>query len=64
MSSYKSNRQARAEYLANEQLNRERNKRSYERRKAKSSNGTVIILLLLLVLAFYLVNQRRAGAYG
>jgi len=62
--SYKSNKRARAEYLANEQLNRETNRRNYERKKAKASSGTWIIVLLLLVLALYVVNHRRTPIPG
>lgn len=59
---YKSNKQARAEYLLNEAKNREINRRNYERRKAKgrstSSFGKVILLVLVLFLLVQLLSRR------
>jgi len=56
---YKSNREMRAEYLANEQKNRERNRTAYERRKSKKSSGVNwLVVILVLVVAFYFIKQR------
>jgi hypothetical protein len=57
---YKSNRQSRAEYLANEAKNREMNRRNSDRRKARSaSRGRTSTFgkVIFLVMAFFLFMQ-------
>jgi hypothetical protein len=52
---YKSNKEARAEYLANEQKNREVNQQRYARsKKCKSSNAMVRAILLIALVLFLL----------
>ena len=53
---YKSNKQARAEYLANESKNRERNRRAYERRKERGGGGGIGKVVVFLVIAFFVVQ--------
>jgi hypothetical protein len=55
---YKSNRKMRAEYLANEQKNRERNRAGYERRKRRKSRASFLLVFVVVVIALYLVKQR------
>ena len=61
---YKSNKQARAEYVANENKNRGRNRGAYERRKERASSGgglgKAILLIVALVLIVQYMNQRRS----
>ena len=61
---YKSNKQARAEYVANENKNRERNRRAYERRKERASSGgglgKATLLIVALVVTVQYMNQRRS----
>jgi len=52
---YKSNKQARAEYLANEQKNRERHQKTYQRQKEKKRwNSLVLFALIVLAVIWYL----------
>lgn len=55
---YRSNRDMRAAYLANEQKNRA----AYERRKGKKSNGVnwVMVIVLLLVVLYFV--KHRGGS--
>jgi hypothetical protein len=53
---YKSNREARAEYLAIEQKNRERNRASYERRKRKKRGVNWVVIIVLVVIALFLIK--------
>jgi hypothetical protein len=53
---YKSNKQARVEYLLNEAKNRATNRRNHERRKAKRSSTTFGKAILVLFLLFFLVQ--------
>jgi len=56
---YKSNKQARAEYRENEQRNRERNQKTYQRQKEKKSwNAVVIFALIVLIILWYLGSHR------
>ncbi len=57
---YKSNKQARAEYLENEARNRERNAIAYERRKARrgrSPRAIMLLALVLILIAWYLSHR-------
>jgi hypothetical protein len=65
---YKSNKQARAEYLANESKNREANRRRNERKQGPSSDGgrsgnlgKAIFLVLLVFLFIQYINHRSTS---
>jgi hypothetical protein len=58
--SYKSNREMRAESLADEQRNYERNRAAYERRKSKNAGGVNwLLIIVIIIVAFYFVRQQR-----
>jgi len=57
---YKSNRQARSEFLENEMRNRERNRRAYAKRKAGARFDKIgIVAFLFFLIALYLVSHHR-----
>ncbi|HLI85795.1 MAG TPA: hypothetical protein VKV17_17910 [Bryobacteraceae bacterium] len=59
---FKSNKEARAEYLANEQKNRERNRAAYARRKRKKARVNWLVLFVLIVIALFLI-KRQGGVW-
>jgi hypothetical protein len=53
---YKSNRQARAEYLENEARNRERNARDYAHRKSRGGSRKIALAILALILIVWYLS--------
>jgi len=58
---YKSNKQARQEYLDNELKNKESNRRAYESQKQRRSspNLTLFVIVALLVLAYIVLSKHH-----
>jgi hypothetical protein len=54
---YKSNKQAREEYLANEQKNREFNRQRYAQSKQRKSSAAVIRAILLIGLLLFILSR-------
>lgn len=59
---YKSNKEARAEYLENEARNRERNKRYRENRAGKSGGNSKLILVIVGLLLIWLAVHQKSKA--
>jgi hypothetical protein len=59
---YKSNREARAEYLAIEQKNRERNWTTHEHRKRKKRGVNWLVIIVVLLIALFLM-KRQSGLW-